>query len=480
MSDSSKRIIEIQNNYFAQIQELFGDLILIFEKEATSVSDAVDKYLSKQKTFFIPGYKDNLAYKRQLLYKNNYMFWSENKNLIADYIKSRSNVGIFGVGDNTFIYDYPNEIKRNSLFYDILVFNDPFYTYYSSDKELNFNSNAVLFYESILYLWIIKRYTSLDGNEAFSIVFPFDSLLSDEEKNIIADNSKNHADSWVNEMFGIKETINGTDNLVNNISLLKDMTLEEIQEKLYKNGIYQSVTEALNYSQNLLSDAEKREIERFCIESWGSFNRDFVRCLLLMEALPSIALTNYYTYKLHTIISAQLNSSPIIAQREWGALQRDLKNHPLPVSTDYMYTCAVHRNDNMAILMSLNYDEITKYHGKTSCAEFRNFFNKATQEIVNTHVNFDEIANEVFVRTDALLKKEYQDIIVNRRHTKKNALIGMFKSALGFVPFLSWVISAFDFGVSGFKYASTLKNQPTVIEHIYFRNTTWNNKQGSK
>lgn len=116
MSDSSKRIIEIQNNYFAQIQELFGDLILIFEKEATSVSDAVDKYLSKQKTFFIPGYKDNLAYKRQLLYKNNYMFWSENKNLIADYIKSRSNVGIFGVGDNTFIYDYPNEIKRNSLF----------------------------------------------------------------------------------------------------------------------------------------------------------------------------------------------------------------------------------------------------------------------------------------------------------------------------------------------------------------------------
>ena len=61
----------------------------------------------------------------------------------------------------------------------------------------------------------------------------------------------------------------------------------------------------------------------------------------------------------------------------------------------------------MAVLMELDYDEIVRYHNKKQCTDFRDLFYRATNGIVNTQVNVDEIANEVFSQIDDLLIKEY-------------------------------------------------------------------------
>ena len=302
----------------------------------------------------------------------------------------------------------------------------------------------------------------------FSIIFPFDSLLTDEEKSIIIGESRNAAASWINEIFGI--TFDNND-IVSNIEKIKNLSKEKIQNELYKNGIYVSYLEALDYHQNLLDEETKREIERFCFQSWGRFNRDFVRCILSLDALPAMVTVNYYTYKLHSLLTMRLKSNPIMSRNEWAPLQRELKNQLLNVSSDYMYTCAIHRNDQMASLMELNYDEIVRYHNKKQCTDFRDFFYKATNEIVNTHVNVDEIANEVFSKTDDLLMEEYKNIFLNKKKKRKNAIIGFIKGAMGYVPILSYVVSSFDVVASAKNFVQTLDNKESLIEHFNNRHT---------
>ena len=470
MNELSKKVIEVEKEYFSLLQEMFWELISIFEEEHLSVDETVKKYLVKQRqtTIFVPGYKDNHSFRRRQMYEKNITFWNKNKDTLIDFISSQTNVGIFGVGDNIFVSEYLNETKRNSLFYDVIVFNDPFYTIFATDKELDYESNIAIFYRNILYIWEIRRYLSIEKNEVFTIVFPFDILLTNEEKINIADESHLVAVSWINEIFGITSDEN---DFVRNLEKVKQLPIEKIQEKLYRNGIYQNYIEALNYSQNMLSEKEKKEIERVCFELWGTFNKDFVRCLLTLEALPSLATTNYYTYKLHFILAMRLKSNPIMSRNEWAPMQRELKNQSLKVSGDYMYTCAIHRNDQMASLMELDYDAIVKYHNRKQCADFRSLFYEATKEIVNTYVNVDEIAKEVFCRIDELLAKENQDILFNRKQTKKNAIIGFLKVGLGFVPILSYAISAFDAAISVKDYVKTLNNKETLVEYLRNRNT---------
>lgn len=470
MNELSKKVIELEKEYFNLIYESFHDLILIYEEDNISIEKAVKKYLAKQQTtILVPGYKDNYSFKRKQLYKKNVEFWNNNKDTFIEFISGKNNVGIFGVGDNTFTSEYLNEIKRNSLFYDILVFNDPFYTFWHSDKESNFDSSIFLFYSNILYIWEIKCYLSVEENEVFTIIFPFDSLLTNEENANIMNESRNVAISWINEIFDI--TAN-KDDIVSNIGKVKHLSIEKIQEELYRNGIYEDYLAALDYNQNLLDENTKKEIESFCIQSWGRFNRDFVRCLLTLEALPSLATVSYYTYKLHSLLAMRLKSNPIMSRKEWAPLQRELKKQTLNVSSDYMYTCAIHRNDQMASLMELNYDEIVLYHNKKQCTDFRNFFYKATNEIVNTHVNVDEIANEVFSKTDDLLMEEYKNIFSNKKKMKKNAIIGFIKGLMGYVPVLSYAVSTSDIAFSIKDFAQTLNNKESLIEHLNNRRTT--------
>lgn len=137
MKELSKKVIELEKEYFNLIYELFNELILIYSEDNISVDEAVKKFLAKQQhtTILIPGYKDNYSFKRKQMYNMNQVFWKKNKDTFIEFIIKERNVGIFGVGDNTFASEYLSEIKRNSLFYDVLVFNDPFYTFWSSDKE---------------------------------------------------------------------------------------------------------------------------------------------------------------------------------------------------------------------------------------------------------------------------------------------------------------------------------------------------------
>ena len=103
------------------------------------------------------------------------------------------------------------------------------------------------------------------------------------------------------------------DNIVKGIKILKDLSLEDIQKKLVESGIGSNIAEAMNYTQNMLTESEKRFFyisisifnigcsrikqfsilfyilltmqnmltesekrffEKFCFESWGGFNRD--------------------------------------------------------------------------------------------------------------------------------------------------------------------------------------------------------------
>ena len=462
MNELGKKVLELEKEYFDLIYELFSELILIYSENNISVEEAVKKFLAKQQhaTLFIPGYKDNHSFKRRQLYKRNKEFWEKNKETIIEFIIKEANVGIFGTGDNTFISEYMSEIKRNSLFYDLLVFNDPFYTLDITDDKMDLYTGDFLFYMNILYIWEIKRYLSVEENEVFTIIFPFNSLLTHEEKKTIIDESHDAGVSWINQIFDI------TNDVVSNIEKIKNLSIDKIQEELYRNGIYQNYLEALNYSQKLLTEDEKRFIEMFCFESWGDFNKDFVRCLLSLQALPSMATVNYYEYKLHSVVTMRLKSNPIMSRSEWVPLQRELKKQSLRVSSDYMYTCAIHRNDQMAALMELDYDEIVRYHNKKQCTDFRDFFYRATNEIVNTHVNVDEIANEVFFKIDDLLKKEYDNIFLNKKKTRKNAIIGFAKGAMGFVPVLSYALSTFDMAMSATDFVKTLNNKKSIIEHL--------------
>ena len=257
INELSKKVLELEKEYFDLIYELFNELILIYSNNDISIDEAVKEFLVKQQhtTIFIPGYKDNNSFKRRQMYKRNRKFWDKNKETFIEFIIKKGNVGIFGIGDNTFTSEYMNEVKRNSLFYDVLVFNDPFYTLELSDEEMDCYTNDFLFYSNILYIWGIKRYLSVEENEVFAIIFPFDSLLTHEDITTIMDESHDAAVSWINQIFDIT---GNNDGIVSDIEKIKNLPIEKIQEELYRNGIYQNYIEALNFGLDRLTEDNRK------------------------------------------------------------------------------------------------------------------------------------------------------------------------------------------------------------------------------
>lgn len=462
MDDIEKKIINTQNEYFELLQESYGDLIQIYENESTSVKEAVEKYLRRYS--ILSEREAYLPYKRSLFRKQVTAFWKTHRDDLINFVKKKTNVGLYGSPDDTLTFSYLDEIKRNSLFYDIIVLNDPFYGSVSP-KEERFESNATLFYRNILLLWELKKYVSLNNSTVFTVVFPFKDMLTEEDHESLYRECLLDSGEWASEMFGLLEKKTSEEIL----EALINMPLEDVNTILKSNGILQPIHEAMNYSQNLLSDEEKRDIELYCIEKWGEVNRDYIKGFMLKKAIPGLTMLNYYLYRYHTKIACELKSFPIIAYNEWAPLRRDAKSHPFQVSTDYMYTCAVHRNDKMSALMNLDYETIVSCREKSGSEDYRNFFRRATQDIVDTHENFDEIANEVFARTDELFQKEYRKAIEDKGKRRAISVIGFIKCGLSFAPHLSMLISAIDLFMSGFGILKSLDNKPTVIERIYIR-----------
>ena len=67
--------------------------------------------------------------------------------------------------------------------------------------------------------------------------------------------------------------------------------------------------------------------------------------------------------------------------------------------------------------------------------------------------------------------KEYNNIFANKKKTRKNAIIGFIKGAIGFVPVLSYAVSAFDLAIPETDFVQTLNNKESLIEHLNNRRT---------
>lgn len=464
MSQLDQVIIEIEKEYYDFIYEYYNDLILLYEENLDSIDITVKQYMSmeKQRTLYIPGYTNNHAYRRKQLFVRDNQFWRNRVETLTEYIMERQSVGIFGTQGDITVSQYMYELKRNALFYDVLVLNDPFYTYWSTEIENDYYPNIVLFYTNILYMWQIRKYLFDQEDNVFVVIFPFNSLISNKKRKEIADEAHEVGCAWIKEIFDISSH----EKVIDSVEKLKKYSIKEIQEKLYVNGIYNSYLEAISYSLNMLDEPTRRGVENFCFKNFGTFDENYARYFLTLEALPNIATTNYFGYKSHTYIATQLKTNPIMERDEWAPVQREAKKQLFMASGNYMYTCAVHRNDKMGKLMELNDNEILQFHSRKQCNDFRDFFFRATKDIVYTYADADEIAEEVFAKIDELLEKEYNTILKNKKGVKKNAIIGFMKTALGFVPILSYAIAGWDISVSVRDYIRVLDDNESMIEYL--------------
>ncbi len=459
-----EKIIKIQEEYFDILCNYFGELINI-ESEKHDIDTSIRSYLLKQKPIYISGYKDSDSYKRHLFFETIDRFWKKNETVLLNFIKEKKNVGIFGIGDSTFASKYCEEIGRNSLFYDVIILGDPFDTGYSTSGEYDTDHNIKAICANVLYMWKIKEFILDKEQEVFVLIFPLNHILKPEIKERIYDESVKAGTEWINDVFGFYPDSN-MDNIVKGIKILKDLSLEDIQKKLVESGIGSNIAEAMNYTQNMLTESEKRFFEKFCFESWGGFNRDFLKSVLAYQSLCSITITLFIREKEAFCVANELSSNPIIGSDEWAPLLRDLKDSFLQASPNYMYTCAIHRNDKMSSLMFLEPNEVKTMHSKKNIEEYRELFYSATSDIEYAYGDVDKIANEVFIKLDEAIDNELKNKKVKRKKERWSSIIGFVKGGMGFVPILSYAISGWDMISSGRSIVQNLKDKESLIDHL--------------
>lgn len=456
---AERTIVEIEKKYYDILERYYSELYEEYLKSDKDIDKAINKYCSEQPVFYISGNKDVLNYKRQLFIEEINAFWNEYFKTISDYILSVPSVGIFGVGD-FYSREFKNEISRNALFYDVIVLNDPFRIIRNA-HEFEMKQNEQIFFRNVLHVIDIKKYVVSSDDREFVILAPLGDIITEKEKEQLYEEAKLEGEKYVKEIFGI-----GDGELWEDVLLMKNLSLEEAQKKLYDHGMFLNLEEAMTYSQDMLSEKSKREFEKFCFESWGYFNRDFLRSILMLEAIPVIATNLFNIYKQHGLISAYLKSSPILGRNEWMPVKREALNKSFRATDEYMFCCSVHRNDKMQELVSFAPEEIMEIRSKDEPKSFRSYFHKVTEDMYFTYDDLDGISNEVYERFDELLNNE----VVNTRKlkNKKNitSIIGILKGALGFVPLLSYVLSVYDIGVSAIDLSNNLKQKETIIEYI--------------
>lgn len=373
--------------------------------------------------------------------------------------KLEETIELFGVGDS-YSWEFNNEICRNALFYDVVVLNDPFRSIRDL-REFELEQNEVIFFRNILHVMDIKKYVVSSDDRQFVILAPLEDIITEEEKCQLYEEAKEEGERFAKEIFGL-----GNGEVWEDIAVMKELSLEEAQEKLYDYGLYLNLGEAMTYSQDLLSESEKREFEKFCFESWGYFNRDFLRCVLMRQAIPSMAITLFYTYKQHGLMSAHLKSNPILGRNEWMPIKREAFNKSIKATEEYLFCCSVHRNDKMQELVSFNPEEIMELRNQDDPKSFRRFFHEVTQDMYFTYNDLDGISNEVYKRFDEVLDKEVENLRKSKTQKTVSSVVGMLKGALGFVPLLSYAVSAYDIGASAIGLSKNLKQKETIIEHI--------------
>lgn len=454
-----RTIVEIELKYFEILESHYSELYEEYLKCDKDTDKAIKKYRSTQPKLYIPGSKDLLNYKRRMFIEEIGAFWQENLKAVTDYIFNVSSVGIFGVGDS-YSWEFNNEICRNALFYDVIVLNDPF-RFIRNLHEFEMEQNEVIFLRNVLHVMDVKKYVASSDDSPFVILAPLDDIITEEEKEQLFIEAEVEGKKLVNEIFGL-----GNGEAWEDIALMKNLSIEEAQNKLYAHGMYLNLAEAMTYTQDLYSEEEKRKIEEFCFESWGHFNRDFLRCVLMIQAIPDIAITLFYSYKQHGLMATHLKSNPILGRNEWMPIKREAFNKRIRATEEYMFCCSVHRNDKMQRLVTFNPEEIMELRNQEDPKSFRHFFHEVTEDMYFTYDDFDGISNEVYKRFDELLDKEVANLRKSKTQKTVNSVVGMLKGALGFVPLLSYAVSIYDIGASAFDLSNNLKQKETIIEHI--------------
>ncbi len=454
-----RTIVEIELKYYEILERHYSELYEEYLKCDKNTDKAIKKYRGAQPMLYVPGSKDLLNYKRRLFIEEIGAFWQEHFKFVTDYILSVPSVGIFGVGDS-YSWEFNDEICRNALFYDVIVLNDPFRSIHNV-QEFEMEQNETIFLRNVLHVMDIKKYVVAIDDRQFVILAPLDDINTEEEKIQLYEEAKVEGEKLANEIFGL-----GSGEVWEDIQLMKDISLDEAQDKLYEHEIYLNLGEALTYFQDMLSEKEKREFEKFCFESWGYFNRDFLRCVLMRQAIPSIAISLFYTYKQHSLMTAHLRSNPILGRHEWMPIKREAFNKSIRATEEYMFCCSVHRNDKMQELVSFNPEEIMELRNQDDPKNFRRFFHQVTEDMYFTYDDLDEISNEVYKRFDEVLDKEVVNLRKAKTQKTVQSVVGMLKGALGFVPLLSYAVSVYDIGASAIDLSNNLKQKETIIEHI--------------
>lgn len=109
---------------------------------------------------------------------------------------------------------------------------------------------------------------------------------------------------------------------------------------------------------------------------------------------------------------------------------------------------------------------IARLLGEFEVNPFRQLFNQATNSIMNTPDQFDEIAQMVFIRLNELLQKESSKKKTSMAKKRGNAIIGLAKSIAGFVPILSQFIGVYDTMASSYDVFKVYKKEDDIVEHL--------------
>ena len=184
---------------------------------------------------------------------------------------------------------------------------------------------------------------------------------------------------------------------------------------------------------------------------------------------------NHFISTFNTTSGFYLRTSVLDENGKDTGVEPFMASYPELLDIGIMQTCVCAKHCNVDCYQKA----INRTGNNMGLKDFESILKQSTGKIfqcalggagdVDTHENFDEIANEVFARTDELFQKEYRKAIEDKGKRRAISVIGFIKSGLSFAPHLSMLISAIDLFMSGFGILKSLDNKPTVIERIYIR-----------
>lgn len=463
--DKVLKIKEIQREYYAILDEFYGDFYNNYKKSGKNCNEYVLQYLRSRKSIILNNKEDNHSLRHLEFTRAIRSFWSSKIKYLREGLSEYENMGMFGTAEKNDAIFYEETIKQNCIFFNMVALNDPFYDKEEVAREIRmYSGNIMLFYRSIVAIYDIQEYI-LDTEEMFAIIVPAEALITLEEKEKIIDNCHSNAISFIKENFGIDhDEKNAQKNLARNIAILKELSDEDISKKLIDNDILLNLKEAQKYEMAMLN---MQDIIFDTINLFGYLNTDFIRCLVNYSAILHIVEDVLLVYNLHCKEAKGYNMHPIFNIYEWFPNKFYYSGMPeIQPSTEYKYVCAIQRNDSIAQIVQMNVNELRNFRANRECDKFRQLFNQATNSIMNTPDQFDEIAQMVFIRLNELLQKESSKKKTSLAKKRGNAIIGLAKSIAGFVPILSQFIGVYDTMASSYDVFKVYKKEDDIVEHL--------------